>query len=62
MLVLTRKKEEQIVIGEDIVITVVEIANGRVKLGIRAPRHLDVDRREVSERKRSRRPASAGAA
>ena len=51
MLVLTRKTNEEIVIGNDIRITVVEIAPGRVKLGISAPRHVRVDRAEIHEKK-----------
>lgn len=47
MLVLTRKEGEQIVVGNDVVITVVEIGRGRVKIGIQAPRTTVVDRSEV---------------
>lgn len=47
MLVLTRKKDEAIQIGEDIEVTVLAIEGDRVKLGIRAPRHVDIHRREV---------------
>lgn len=49
MLVLTRKLGEEIVIDGDIRITVVEAANGRVKLGIVAPKSVRVDRAEVHE-------------
>jgi carbon storage regulator len=51
MLVLTRKTNEEIVIGNDIRITIVEVAPGRVKLGISAPRHVRVDRAEIHEKK-----------
>jgi carbon storage regulator len=51
MLVLTRKMNEEIIIGSDIRITVVEVAPGRVKLGISAPRHVRVDRAEIHEKK-----------
>ena len=51
MLVLTRKLNEEIVIGNDIRITIVEVAPGRVKLGISAPRHVRVDRAEIHEMK-----------
>jgi carbon storage regulator len=51
MLVLTRKIGEEIVIDGDIRITVVEVANGRVKLGIAAPKHVRVDRSEVREQR-----------
>jgi len=53
MLVLTRKLNEEIIIGDGIRLTVVEIAPGRVKLGITAPRHVKVDRAEIHERKQS---------
>jgi carbon storage regulator len=51
MLVLSRKAQEEIMIGDDIRITVVEVAPGRVKLGITAPRSVRVDRGEIHTRK-----------
>jgi len=51
MLVLTRKLGEEIIIGGDIVVTVVEVANGRVKLGIVAPKSVRVDRSEVRDQR-----------
>jgi carbon storage regulator len=50
MLVLTRKVGEEIVIGNDIRLTVTAVGDGRVKVGISAPRHVRVDRSEVAER------------
>jgi carbon storage regulator len=50
MLILTRKLGEQITIGDDIVIRVVDIKGGQVKLGIDAPRHIEVHREEIYER------------
>lgn len=47
MLVLSRKRDEQIVIGDSIIITVVEIRGDKVRLGIEAPAHVSVHRREV---------------
>ncbi len=47
MLVLSRKKDEAIVINDDIVITVVEIRGDKVRLGIQAPREIPVFRNEV---------------
>lgn len=47
MLVLTRKQDEVIIIGEDIRITIVEIRGEQVKVGIDAPRHIPVHRQEV---------------
>jgi carbon storage regulator len=47
MLVLSRKKNESIVIANDIVITVVEIRGDKVRLGIVAPKDVPVHREEV---------------
>lgn len=48
MLVLTRKRGERIVIGNNIVITVTEISNGRVKLGFDAPPDIKIKREEIA--------------
>lgn len=50
-LVLTRRVGESVVIGEDIVITVTELSNGRVKLHFDAPRDVPVDRLEIWQSK-----------
>lgn len=47
MLVLSRKKNESIVIDEKIVITIVEIRGDKVRLGIDAPKEVPVHREEV---------------
>ncbi|WP_144989370.1 carbon storage regulator CsrA [Gimesia aquarii] len=47
MLVLSRKKNEKIVIDENIVITIVEIRGDKVRLGIEAPRDVPIHRSEV---------------
>ena len=47
MLVLSRKKNESIVINDNITITVVEIRGSKVRLGIDAPKEVPVHRREV---------------
>ena len=49
MLVLSRKKDEKIMIGENISIMVVEIRGDKVRLGIEAPRDVSVHRQEVFE-------------
>lgn len=47
MLVLSRKKNESIVINDDITIVVVEIRGDKVRLGVEAPKAVPVHRREV---------------
>jgi carbon storage regulator len=49
MLVLSRKKNESIIINDHIVVTVVEIRGDKVRLGIDAPKDVTVHRREVYE-------------
>ena len=52
MLVLTRRPGESIVVGQDIVITVIEIKGGQVRIGSDAPREVDVYREEIYEQVR----------
>lgn len=47
MLVLTRQADQSVMIGNDIVVTVLEIRGDQVRLGIRAPRSIGVHREEV---------------
>jgi carbon storage regulator len=47
MLVLSRKKDEVIVVGDDIEITVVDIRGDQVKIGVAAPRSVSIHRKEV---------------
>ena len=47
MLVLSRYRDESIHIGDDVVITVVDIRGDRVRLGISAPSHISVHRQEI---------------
>lgn len=52
MLVLTRRVGERVLIGNSIVVTVASVdSEGRVRLGIDAPRDVEVDREEVRRRK-----------
>jgi len=47
MLVLSRQRDESIIIGDNIVITIVDIRGDKVRLGINAPKHIPVHREEV---------------
>ncbi|MEM8944423.1 MAG: carbon storage regulator CsrA [Planctomycetota bacterium] len=49
MLVLSRQRDESIIIGDNVVITVVDVRGDKVKLGIDAPKEISVHRREVYE-------------
>ena len=50
MLILTRKKDESIVIGEGVIIQIISIEEGRVKIGIEAPSDVEIYRSEVLEK------------
>lgn len=49
MLVLSRQRDESIIIGDNIVITIVDIRGDKVRLGINAPKEIPVHREEVYE-------------
>lgn len=51
MLVLTRRVNQSIMIGDDVVVTVLEVRGDHVRIGITAPRSVAVDREEVLEAK-----------
>jgi len=58
MLVLARKLDESIVIGDNIVVKVVSIENGVVKLGIDAPQDISIMRNELLEEVREQNRAA----
>ncbi len=49
MLVLSRRKDESIMIGDDVEIIIVDIRGQKVRLGITAPKNIPVHRREIYE-------------
>ncbi len=49
MLVLSRQRDQSIIIGDDVVITIVDVRGDKVKLGIQAPKEISVHRQEVYE-------------
>jgi len=49
MLVLSRQRDQSIIIGDNVVITVVDVRGDKVKLGIEAPKEIPVHRQEVYE-------------
>ncbi|NGY05350.1 carbon storage regulator CsrA [Solimonas terrae] len=50
MLILTRRVGETVVIGEDIVVTVLGVKGNQVRIGVKAPREVAVHREEIFER------------
>ena len=59
MLVLSRKKNESIIIDDNIVITVVDVRGDKVRLGIQAPREISIHRSEVQEAIEAEQAAAA---
>jgi len=59
MLVLTRRVNERIVIGDDVTVTVLEVRGDQVRLGIEAPRDVKVLREEVLQRDEPEPPAGS---
>jgi carbon storage regulator len=57
MLILTRRAGETLRIGEEVEVTVMAINGAQVRIGIKAPRSVVVDREEIAERKRRDREA-----
>jgi carbon storage regulator len=49
MLVLSRQKNESIMIGDDIEVTVVDVRGDKIRLGINAPKKIAVHRKEIYE-------------
>ena len=47
MLVLSRRKDESIIIGDDVEIIIVDVRGDKIRLGIKAPRSISVHRKEI---------------
>lgn len=62
MLVLSRHRDESIMIGDDVVVTIVDIRGDKVRLGIEAPQSIPVHRQEVYEaiQRENRQSAQTG--
>jgi len=61
MLVLSRQKDQTIIIGDDVEVTIVDIRGDKVRLGINAPRSVTVHRKEVYEAVKREHQSQAGA-
>jgi carbon storage regulator len=63
MLVLSRQRDESIMIGDDVEITIVDVRGDKVRLGITAPKNIPVHRREIYDaiqREKAQKAAEAG--
>ncbi len=60
MLVLSRQRDETIMIGDEVEITIVDIRGDKVRLGISAPRHIQVHRKEVYDAIKRENQQAAG--
>jgi carbon storage regulator len=56
MLILSRQREEEIIIGDNIIVKVIDIRGDKVRLGIEAPPNVRVDRKEIRDRIRAGEP------
>lgn len=61
MLILSRKKEESLIINGNIEVKILDIGNGIVKLGVVAPKEVEVHRKEIYERIKEENMASVSA-
>jgi len=60
MLVLSRQRDETIMIGDEVEMTIVDIRGDKVRVGIKAPSHVAVHRKEVYDAIRSENEQAAG--
>lgn len=60
MLILTRRTGESLRIGDDVEVTVMAVNGSQVRIGIKAPRNVAVDREEIAERKQREREPLRG--
>ena len=60
MLIVTRRIDEVVVIGDDITAKVLQIRGNQVRIGIQAPDHLSIDREEIYEAKRRQKNPREG--
>jgi carbon storage regulator len=62
MLILTRRVNESLMVGDDVTVTVLSVSGNQVRIGVKAPRHVPVHREEIFEKikfKDSLTPASS---
>ena len=60
MLILTRRVNETLMIGDDVAVTVLGINGNQVRLGVKAPRHVAVHRQEIYEKIKKKASSNSG--
>jgi carbon storage regulator len=53
MLILTRRVNEKLMVGDDVTVTVLSISGNQVRIGVAAPRHVPVHREEIYDKVKS---------
>ncbi len=60
MLILTRRPIESVMIGDEVVITVLGVKGNQVRIGVKAPKHIAVHRQEIYERIKAEQAQNGG--
>jgi len=60
MLILTRRVNEALMVGDDVTVTVLGISGNQVRIGVQAPRHVSVHREEIYEKIKQEKLAAPG--
>ena len=60
MLILTRRMNETLMVGDDVRVTVLGISGNQVRIGVQAPRHIPVHRQEIYEKIKKEESSKSG--
>ncbi|MEN8207107.1 MAG: carbon storage regulator CsrA [Pseudomonadota bacterium] len=60
MLILTRRMNETLMVGDDVKVTVLSINGNQVRIGVQAPRHIPVHRQEIYEKIKKEESSDSG--
>jgi carbon storage regulator len=60
MLILTRRVNETLMVGDDVTVTVLSVSGNQVRIGVNAPRHVPVHREEIYEKIKHEQASATG--
>ena len=60
MLILTRRMNETLMVGDDVSVTVLAINGNQVRIGVKAPRHIPVHRKEIYDKIKEQESSDSG--